>query len=397
MGEAMTDLAATNHPEFLLTEGGPTYRLEMRLGLMQANRPSTLRRGFFSILVTWIPLLVLSAVQGTAMSHLVPISFLRDFAVHARFLLAVPILLMAETILGPRLAHAASHFVESGLVVEADFAKFDAAIESGLRWRDSILAEAALICVAYAFTAITLVSTAVHVSTWYAWRIGAGISLTWAGWWFVLFCVPLFQFLTLRWLWRLFLWAQFLWRMNRLDLKLIPTHPDEAGGLAFVGGSERFFGIVLFGCSIAVAGVAANGVIYDGFTLPHFAPAIAVYVFLAVAIVMAPLLVFSVTLWKTKKLGLYQYGTLATEYTSSFHEKWIVNPRTQEALLGTGDIQSLADLGNSFAFVDKMDLVPAGLRTLIHLALACLIPMSPLLLTMMPLGEILKMVLKVIM
>jgi hypothetical protein len=397
MGEAMTDLAATNHPKLLLTEGGPTYRLEMRLGSMQANRSSILRRGFLSILVTWVPLLILSAMQGTAMSHLVSISFLHDFAVHARFLLAVPILLMAETILGPRLAYAASHFVESGLVVEKDFARFDAAIESGLRWRDSILAEVALICVAYAFTAITLVSTAVHVSTWYALRIGSGISLTWAGWWFVLFCVPLVQFLTLRWLWRLFLWAQFLWRMNRLDLKLIPTHPDEAGGLAFVGESERFFGVVLFGCSIAVAGVVANAVIYDGFSLPHFAPAIAVYVFLAVAIVMAPMLVFSVTLWKTKRRGLYQYGTLATEYTSSFHEKWIVLPRqTEEVLLGTGDIQSLADLGNSFAFVDKMDIVPTGLRTLIHLALACLIPMSPLLLTMMPFGEILKMVFKVI-
>jgi hypothetical protein len=397
MGEAMTDLAATNHPKFLLTEGGPTYRLEMLLGLIQANSPAIVRRAFLSILITWVPLLVLSAMQGTAMGHLVPISFLHDFAVHARFLLAVPILLLAETILGPRLAYAASHFVESGLVVEDDFARFDAAIESGLRWRDSILAEVVLICVAYVFTAISLVSTAVHVSTWYALRVGSGISLTWAGWWFVLFCVPLFQFLTLRWLWRLFLWAQFLWRMNRLDLKLIPTHPDEAGGLAFVGESERFFGVVLFGCSIAVAGVVANSVMYDGFTLPHFVPAIAVYVSLAVAIVMAPTLVFSVTLWKTKRLGLYQYGTLATEYTSSFHEKWIVLPRqTEEILLGTGDIQSLADLGNSFAFVDKMDIVPAGLRTLIHLALACLIPMSPLLLTMMPLGEILKMVLKVI-
>ena len=31
---------------------------------------------------------------------------------------------------------------------------------------------------------------------------------------------------------------------------------------------------------------------------------------------------------------------------------------TNEALLGTGDIQSLADLGNSYAFVRRMNLVP---------------------------------------
>jgi hypothetical protein len=393
----MTDPVSMNHRRFLLTEGGPTYRLETRVGLIRANSTRILRRALLSILLTWIPLLILSALQGNAMGHMVPVPFLRDFAVHARFLLAVPLLLLAETLLGPRLAHAASHFVDSGLILEKDFARFDAAIESGLRWRDSTAVEVILICMAYAFTTMSLLSTAIHVSTWYAVRSTTGVSLTWAGWWFVLFCVPQFQFLTLRWLWRLFLWAQFLWRMNYLDLQLVPTHPDEAGGLAFVGESQRFFGVVLLAYSIAVAGVLANGVLYDRYPLPHFAPAIAAYVFVAVAIVLIPLLVFSGTLLKTKRLGLYQYGTLGTEYTSSFHKKWITDPRLiGEVLLGTGDIQSLADLGNSFAFVEKMNAVPMGPRTPIHLALACLIPMAPLLLTMMPLAELLKMLFKVV-
>ena len=392
----MTDLAAANRDQFLLTQGGPTYRLEMRVGLIRANSSRILRRALLSILATWIPLLILSALQGNAAGHLVSVPFLRDFAVHARFLLSVPLLLLAETVLGPHLAYAASHFVNSGLVTEKDLAKFDSAIESGLRGRDSTAAELILLFLAYVFTAIGLVSSAVHVSTWYALRSSAGVSLTWSGWWFVLFSVPLFQFLNLRWLWRLFLWGQFLWRMNKLNLQLVPTHPDEAGGLAFVGESQRFFGIVLFAYSIAFAGVLANGVIYDEFSLPHFAPVIAVYVITAVAIVMIPLLVFSGSLVKSKRRGLYQYGTLATEYTSSFHQKWIVKPRlSEEVLLGTGDIQSLADLGNSFAVVEKMNAIPMGPRTLIQLALSCLIPMAPLLLTMMPLGELLKMLLKI--
>ncbi|WP_158791764.1 hypothetical protein [Granulicella sp. L60] len=393
----MTDLASMNHRRFMLTEGGPTYRLETRVGLIRANSTRILRRALLSILLTWIPLSIFSAVQGYATGHMVPVPFLHDFAVHARFLLAVPLLLLAETLLGPRLAHAASHFVDSGLILEKDFARFDVAIESGLRWRDSTAVEVILICMAYVFTTISLVSTAIHVSTWYAVRGDSGVSLTLSGWWFVLFCVPLFQFLTLRWLWRLFLWAQFLWRMSHLDLQLVPTHPDEAGGLAFLGESQRFFGVVLLAYSIAVAGVLANGVLYDRYPLPHFAPAIAAYVFVAVTIVLIPLLVFSGTLLKTKRLGLYQYGTLGTEYTSSFHKKWITDPcPTGEVLLGTGDIQSLADLGNSFAFVEKMNAVPMGPRTPIHLALACLIPMAPLLLTMMPLAELLKVLFKVI-
>jgi hypothetical protein len=220
--------------------------------------------------------------------------------------------------------------------------------------------------------------------------------MTWAGWWFVLLCVPLMLFLILRWLWRSFLWAQFLWRMNRLRLQLVPTHPDQAGGLAFVGEAQQYFAILLFAFSIAVAGVLANSIIYDSLPLSYFAPVIVIYIFAAVSVFLMPILVFFGTLWKTKRLGLYQYGTLGHEYTSSFHRKWILDSRhTKETLLGTADIQSLADLGNSYSFVKKMNLVPMDVFTLMYLTLACLIPMTPLLLTMMPLADVLKMVLKV--
>jgi hypothetical protein len=393
----MTDVKAPRKPSFLLTAGGPTYRLELRIGLLRANSPRIVRRAFLSILITWVPLLVLSALQGNAMGHLVPVPFLRDLAVHARFLLAVPVLLLAETVLGSRLAHAANHFVTSGLVLEKDFAKFDEAVASGLKGRDSTLAEIVLIFLAYLFAIAGQLSMAVHVSTWYALQTSSGVTLTLAGWWFALLCVPLFQFLSLRWIWRMFLWAQFLWRMDQLDLQLVPTHPDEAGGLGFVGEVQRFFGVILFAYSITVAGVLANGIIYDGDKLEQFALAIAAYVVISVSLVIAPLLVFSNTLVDTKRHGLHQYGTLATEYTSSFHQKWIVEPRnTDEVLLGTGDIQSLADLGNSYAFVERMDAIPTGLQTPVQLALSCLLPMAPLLLTMMPLEEVLKMIFKVI-
>jgi hypothetical protein len=315
--------------------------------------------------------------------------------VHARFLLAVPILLFAETILGPHLGRASLHFVHSGLVPEEDFKRFDTAVKDGLRWRDSTIAELVILLLAYFSAATALKSMAVQVSTWYVIRTDSTVSLTWAGWWFVLFCVPLFQFLELRWIWRLFLWGQFLWRMSRLHLQLVPTHPDEAGGLAFVGEAHRFFSIILFAFSIAVSGVLANSVVYDKIPLQHFAPLIAAYVIIVVALVLVPLFVFAPILLKTKRNGLYEYGALATEYTSSFQKKWVdIQPPREETLLGTGDIQSLADLGNSFSFIEKMDPLPMGPRTPIVLVAACLIPMVPLLLTMMPLTDVIKMLFK---
>ncbi|HEY2169020.1 MAG TPA: hypothetical protein VGJ30_05300 [Candidatus Angelobacter sp.] len=349
-------------------------------------------------LLTWLPLLILSAIEGRAWGHSVPVTFLRDFGAYTRFLLAVPLLVFAENVLGPRIAQAAAHFVESGVVVEKDYGKFNKLIELGLRARDSFLAEIILVVLAFVSTYFGFRSTAVHGITWYGARTEAGLSLTLAGWWMIVFCTPLYHFLVYRWLWRLFLWFQFLARSRSLDLQLFPPHPDQAGGIAFIGESQRFFGIILFAVSIASTGVLANDILYDKVPLVNFAPAIAAYVVISIIVVVGPLVVFSGLLLKTKRVGLRQYGTLATAYTGSFHKKWIEHQNPEnEALLGTGDIQSLADLGNSYAFVEKMTPLPLDPRVLIHLVAATLLPMLPLLLTVMPLKDVLKLLLKVVM
>lgn len=118
----------THHRRFLVTGGGPSHRLEVRLGLIRTDPRGILRRSFTCILATWVPLLGLAALQGHATGRLVAIPFLGDFAVHARFLLAVPMLL-AAAVLGPWLADAAGYFVDSGLVAEEDTRKFDTAID----------------------------------------------------------------------------------------------------------------------------------------------------------------------------------------------------------------------------------------------------------------------------
>jgi len=378
-------------------EGGPLFTIEKRLGLVKRHAPLTKRRAVLAALLTWVPLLILSAIGGRAWGHSVPVTYLHDFSAYSRFLLAIPLLVFAENVLGPRIAGTASHFVNSGVVIEKDFAQFDKLVELGLRARDSIPAEMVIAVLAYISSYVGFTAMAVHVTTWYATRIDGGSSLTLAGWWLVGFCMPFYHFLVFRWMWRLFLWFQFLARSCRLDLQIFPPHPDQAGGLAFIGESQRFFGIILFAVSLAIAGVLANDIIYDKVPLSNYAPAIAAYVVLAIIFFVGPLVVFSGLLLKTKRVGLRQYGALATTYTGSFHKKWIkgVNSNS-EALLGTADIQSLADLGNSYSLVEKMKPLPIDPRVLLHLVVATLLPMTPLLLTVMPLKDMLKLLLKVL-
>jgi hypothetical protein len=388
------DVFLTSRP-LLLMEGGPLFHLEKRVGLTEENAPLKKKRAILVAALTWAPLLVLSILQGRAFGHSVPLSFVRDVSTYSRFLLAAPLLLLAENVLGPKIAQAAAHFVDSGVVVEKDYGKFDNFVERSLLLRDSVVAETVIAILAVILSIVAFKSVAVHGTTWFATRSDSGTDLTWAGWWLLAFCMPLFQFLCLRWLWRLFLWFKFLYHVHTLDLQLFATHPDQAGGLGFVGEAQRFFGILLFAFSLGSTGVIANDLIYDKVPLQGFLPAIATYVVVALIIVLSPLLVFTGDLLKVKRAGLHQYGGLSTTYSGMFQRKWIQgrNPE-HEALLGSGDIQSLADLGNSYGYVDKMRPIPLDPMTALHLVVASLLPLTPLLLTVMPLKEVLKLLMK---
>ena len=106
---------------------------------------------------------------------------------------------------------------------------------------------------------------------------------------------------------------------------------------------------------------------------------------------LAPLLVFAGQLAATKRTGSREYGTLAERYVRAFDTKWLRGGAPAgEELLGSGDIQSMADLNNSLDVVKGMRFVPVTKEDMLRLAALTLAPVAPLLLTMMPLEELLR-------
>jgi hypothetical protein len=94
---------------------------------------------------------------------------------------------------------------------------------------------------------------------------------------------------------------------------------------------------------------------------------------------------------------LRRYGRLASDYVLDFDRKWLGQSLPDgEALLGTADIQSLADLTNSFEVVRAVNAFPIGKRTLIQFAVIVALPILPLTLTMFPLSEILGKLVKIV-
>jgi hypothetical protein len=225
---------------------------------------------------------------------------------------------------------------------------------------------------------------------------GGHWNLTPAGYWYVFISIPIIQFLLLRWYLRLFIWFRFLWQVSRLNLNLIPTHPDRCAGLAFLGKSAYAFGPILFAQGAMLAGLIGSRVLYGGESLLFFKLQIAGFIAFFVLAILGPLLMFTPQMATAKRRGLADYGLLAQHYVEDFQQRWIVRDSSANELLGTGDIQSLADLGNSYALVRDMRSIPFGLEDISRLAAATAAPLLPLLLTVFSPEELIVRIIRVV-
>ncbi len=385
-------------PDFSLVLGGPLFQLFRRAHLTGDALELMRRRIVVFALVAWLPLLLLSVIGGHAVAGNIRVPFLYDFEVHVRFLIALPILIGAELIVHARILPTVKRFVERRIVIPEEIPKFHAAIDSAMRLRNSVTMEVALIILVYTLGLWNWRSNvATEATIWYATPAGGWLPLTLAGYWYVFVSIPIFQIILLRWYLRFFIWFQFLWRVSRLNLRLIATHPDRAAGLSFLGKSTYAFGPILFAQGSLLAALIATRIFYQGQDLMAFKrEAAGVLIFFVVA-VLSPLVVFAPALARAKRRGLAEYGSLASRYVEGFEDKWIEGGAPAgEELLGSGDIQSLADLGNSFAVVQEMKMVPFGLKDAGRLAAAAAAPLVPLGLTIFSLEELLSRLIKVL-
>jgi len=379
--------------DFSLVLGGPLFQLLRRAHLSDDALMLVRQRIIVISLLAWLPLLVLSALGGQALGGRAAVPFLLDVDVHVRFLVALPLLIVAELVVHRRMRFVVKQFLERQVIPESAMPRFDAAIASALRLRNSVLAEVLLIAFVYGVGVLIVWRQygALAAATWYATPAVGGSTLSLAGMWYGYVSVPLFQFLLLRWYFRLGIWARLLWQVSRIDLRLVPTHPDRVGGLGFLANTVYAFTPLAVAHGALLAGMIANRIFYLGATLPAFKVEIAVMVIFLLCVVLGPLLVFAPQLAETKRTGNREYGTLAQRYVREFDAKWLRGDApAEEPLVGSADIQSLADLANSFEVVRTMRLAPVTKEALLQLAAATLAPVVPLALTMMSLEELLK-------
>jgi hypothetical protein len=378
---------------FSLVLGGPSFQLLHRVGLIGDAAELLKKRIIIISLVAWLPLFLLSVLDGQAWGNTLKVPFVKDFDMHIRFLVAMPLLVLAEAAVHRRMVAMVNQFKARNLVPESSFGQFHQAISSALRWRNSIVAEIMMVVIIYVvgFQIVWGSSTAVQASAWYLEPGGGGDRPSFAGLWFRYLSLPIFQFLFIRWYYRIFIWARFLFQVSKIKLHLVPTHPDAVGGLGFLNNSAHMFIPLALAHGALLAGMIANNIFFQGAKLQDFKIEIIAIVFLVMCLVLIPLFSFIRQLSDAKRKGGQDYGKLASHFVLVFERKWMNGKGTDEIGAMGGDIQSLSDLSNSFNVVQNMKILPIYRNSIVLLVVVTVAPVVPLLLTMMPLAELIKM------
>ena len=384
----------TDPGDFSVVLGGPLFQLFLRAHLSDDALQLQAQRVLAVVAVGWLPLLILCAAQGLALGTTVAVPFLKDIETQGRFLLFVPLLVGAELIVHQRLRFVARQFVDRELIPRDAQARFAAALETTARLRNSVVAEVLMIVFVYV-VGVGIVwrqLTSLDIATWYATPNATGKTLSLAGYWYVYFSLPLTQFLLLRWYYRLFIWALFLWQVSRINLRLVPTHPDQTAGLAFLASATAGFAPLAVAHGAFVSAFIASRIFMKGASLLDFKVIMIGMAAWVLLLFLGPFLVFSPKLARTRREGERDYGPLAQKYAQQFDAKWVHTDKPpDEPLLGTADIQSHADLANVYAVVRNMRSTPITRQAVVQLVVATAAPIAPLALTMMPLGQLVKL------
>jgi hypothetical protein len=374
--------------------GGLVFRILRALGV-QEEALVRLRRASALLLplITWLPLFVLSSAGGKLLAGSVATPFLLDLSAHIRLLVALPLFLLGARVAEVRLLPTLHQFLTRGLIPEKSIDKFDGAVNSAFRLGDSVIIDILIIVAVYVLDTLVVwrAYVAPHEASWYAGSSAQGSPLTPAGIYYAYLSLPVFQFILFRWYVRLLIWARFLAQVARLDLQLVPTNPDRVGGLGFLISGTQAFAVFVMAHGALLAGWLAARVVVRGTPLTDFKGETVAVVVFVLCITIAPLAVFTPPLMRTKRRGILEYGALATRYACEFDAKWVHPTKDAgEPLVGSADIQSLADMGGSYDIVASMRNVPITPQMVLGFAAATLVPVAPLLLTLMPLSEILN-------
>lgn len=247
------ELTQQRKENFSFLEGGLFRNAQVKLGLHHSQGKLAL----IGLCFAWLPLAILAAIEGTLYSG-VELPLLKDVAMNARLLLALPMLIAIRNIIDIKTTAVIKYFTESLLDAEGRERMMTITLPRIRKLACSSLTELILMLIVISFM-LGLLKSGVYSglqsgsTTWKFIGMADGNVISLAGKWAVFVSIPFFQFLLLQWIWRYLMWMLLMFRFAKAPLKLLPTHADRAGGLGIIILAQRTFNTIFIACSIVIA------------------------------------------------------------------------------------------------------------------------------------------------
>jgi len=367
------------------------FRLQRRVGLIPEQGLGIVRRAAFFALLTWLPIVVWAAHMNRILPGTVDEPLLRHFGVHVRFLLAVPLLILGEGMMHKLSTTLIPYFLTSGLVQAAQRQDFVKIIGDITRLRNRTLPWVIIVALVVAAAVLEPTTAGSELGHEINWALDGGAGhLGFGGWWFMYVSRPIFSALLAGWLWRLVLLFVLLKRIARLDLAIVPTHPDEAGGLGFLERLPKAFSLFAFAVSAVLSSRLAHEVVYHGANVQSFKGLLTLFLVVLLGICLAPLLTFAVPLATAKRRALLEYGALVGKHGRLVRRRWILGETAaDDPVLQAPEIGPVADTLTLYEAIRKMRVVPIGKSSLLAIALPALIPIAALFSIQIPIKDLL--------
>jgi len=396
--EAAPRSADSDTVDFSLLDQDPLYRAQRMAHLIPRHGHGIVRRIVAVVVVAWLPLVVWAFLNRRAFEATGVEPLLQHFGVHARFLLAVPLLLLAEPLAQAVGRRIVSYFLSSGLVLPNERPAFLAIVEGCRRLLRSPLALAAIAILAFGNAAMASRDVVhLHEVYWAVLGTGSDEHLGFVAWWYLWVSRPLYAVLLFSWIWRLLVTAILLWRISRLDLQLVPTHPDGCAGLGFLQTLPTAFAPVILAASTVLAARWGHDVLYHAVPLESLRVPMGLFVLLVLVLFLAPLLVFVPKLAVLRRQSLLAYGALVGRHGHLVEQRWIRGETIDDrGLLDAPELGPVADTLTLYEAVVRMRSAPIGKQSIVTVAAAAIVPMLPVVAIQVPIKDQLLGMIKIL-
>ncbi len=372
-------------------QGGPFRRLRKAIGLFPEGGAGLVPRVVAMVALAWLPIVVGALIAGQALSGSGADPLFRHFGVHARFLIAVPLLIFAEGFMERIIPPMVRHLVTSGLVDSETMPKFREALATATRVRDSIWGPVLVIAVIAAVVMGSSASANPGDELAWAGRHSDGhSSLGFAGWWFTFVSRPIFISLLVIWIWRMLALWVLVWKVSSLDLRLVASHPDHVGGLGFMESSTVACAPVVLAISIVLAGRWAHEVLYHGVHVDALKPLAIAFTVTMLIVFNGPLLIVGRRIRAFKRAKLLEYSALVGNHGHLVYRKWV---RSQDVgapeILDAPELGPTVDISSIYEAVARMRFAPIGKASVVPIAVASLLPILPVFAIEVPVKQLL--------